>query len=268
MTFASVERSVESGRPVELYKFVVGINTYYYTSAADSFTFGGNLYLPRQIERSKLSQTNEERQQQVEVTLPTEDEVASRFVGVIPADIIYLTISKYHRGDSEEVVLWAGVIVGAAYINQGAQCKMKGMTTEGAIGRTIPRFKYQGLCNHVLFDASCQVTAASFLYTGICGAVSGDTITVNGIGAAHGAGWMVGGYANLDDRDFRLIIEQVGDILTMYLPFENNPMGQSIKCYAGCDHTIVDCENKFSNLVRYGGFPFIPELNPFVSGID
>jgi len=268
MTISFYENSVESARPVELYRFTIGATTYYYTSAPDSFTFGGNLYQARQIERNELKQTREERQQEIQVLLPAEDEVAARFVGIVPSDIVYLTVSRFHRGDTDELILWSGVIVGASYVNQGAQCKMRGLTTEGATGKTIPRFKYQGLCNHTLFDAGCGVTTASFLYTGTCGATSGNTITVNGINAAHGAGWMVGGLANLNDSDFRLIIAQSGDVLTMYLPFENDPIGQSIKCYAGCNHSITDCETKFSNLDRYGGFPFIPELNPFVSGID
>ncbi len=268
MSFSTLEKSAESGRPVEIYTFVIGTTTYYYTSAPDSFEFGGNFYQSRQIERSKLGQSSEERQQQLEVTLPTEDEVASRFVGVVPADTMYLTVARYHRGDTESVTMWSGVIVGAGYINQGGQCKLRGLTTEGATTRTIPRFKYQGMCNHVLFDAGCGAIADDFLYTGTCGAKSGNTITVNGIDAAHGANWMVGGYVNLDDRDFRLVISQSGDVLTMYLPFENDPVGSTVKCYAGCSHNITDCENKFDNLERYGGFPFTPVLNPFVSGLQ
>lgn len=268
MAFADYEESIESGRPVELYHFQIGAVNYYYTSAPDSFVFGGQTYLPRQLRRSNPVQSNEDRKQEIEVNIPTEDDVAARFVGVVPGQAMFLEISRYHRGDTFAFTVWSGVIAGATYHVQGAECKLRGITTEASFSRPIPRFKYQGLCNHVLFDGNCQASAGSFKYTGTCSAKSGDTITVAGIFAAHGANWPVGGYANLNSSDYRLIIAQSGDVLTMYLPFENDPVGQSLEVFAGCSHTTTDCNTKFSNLINYGGFAYVPELNPFVSGMD
>lgn len=267
MTFSSYETSVESGQPVELYKFVIGTSSYYYTSSPDIIVFADHTYYPRQIERSAVVQSAEDRQQQIEVTLPSEDDVAARFVGIVPGSITYLTIYRYHRGDPNIMVLWSGVVAGASYITQGGQCKLRGLTTEGGINRSIPSFKYQGLCNHVLFNPGCGVGADSFRFNGVCSTISGSTITIPGIYAAHGANWMVAGLLNLGDYDYRLVVSQDHDVLTMYLPFEHSPIGKAIKCYAGCNHSTTDCSTKFSNLARYGGFPYVPELNPFTAGI-
>jgi hypothetical protein len=268
MTYESLETSIESGRPVELYHFTIASIHYYYTSAPDSFLLGGNTYLPRQLTHTNPSQSTEERRSQIEVTIPTEDPVASRFVGVIPGLPMFLEIAQYHRGDTEVFVIWTGVIAGATYKKQGGECTLRGITTEASFSHAIPRYKYQGMCNHVLFDANCQAVANSFRFVDACTGVSGDTVTVGGIFAAHGADWMQGGYLNLNDSDYRLVIAQSGDVLTMYLPFEENPLGQDLECFAGCGHTTVDCENKFNNLINYGGFAFVPELNPFVVGMD
>lgn len=267
MTFKALETSVESGRPVELYYFAIGTDNYYYTSAPDNILFGGNTYLPRQITRTSPPISTEDRRQQIEVTLLTEDVVASRFVGVVPNSQMTLDVFRYHRGDSEAYIMWSGDIVGAAYINQGAQCKFRGVTTETAFGRAIPRLKYQGLCNHVLFGPSCKLINTNFLHTAICSSKSSSTITVNGILAAKGPNWMVSGYVNLNDSDYRLVFKQDGDVLYFYLPFENDPVGETVKCFAGCDHTLVDCRGKFNNEDQYGGFAFVPELNVFVVGM-
>lgn len=268
MTYQAFETSIESGRPVELYHFTLGSTHYRYTSAPDSFLFGGNTWLPRQITRTNPSQSTEERRQQIEVTLPTEDDVCSRFVGVVPGAPMYLEISRFHRGDTEAYVIWSGTVVGATYRKQGAECTLRGVTSEAAFSRPIPKFKYQGMCNYVLFDQNCKVAAASFQYAGTVGVISGSTITVNGLFAAHGTDWAKAGYVNFNDSDFRLVLSQSGDVLTLYLPFENDPTGQSVTVFAGCGHTTVDCTAKFSNIINYGGFPFVPELNPFIVGMD
>lgn len=274
MVFETEETSIESGRPVELYHFSVGATHYYYTSAPDSFLFGGNTWLPRQITRTSPTQSTEERRQQIEITIPTEDTVASRFVGIIPGQPMFLEVSRYHRGDTEVYLVWSGIIAGATYGKQGAECTLRGVNTESAFSRPIPKFKYQGLCNYVLFDLNCQLDADDYKFTGTVASISGSTITVTGI-SAQGTDWMVAGYVNFNDTDFRLVLSQSGDVLTMYLPFENNPAGQSVDCFAGCDHSIVDCGNKFivdnptdGNIINYGGFPFVPELNPFIVGMD
>lgn len=267
MVFETEEISIESGRPVELYHFSIGTQNHYYTSAPDSFLFGGNTWLPRQISRTSPAQSTEERRQQIEITIQTEDEVSSRFVGVVPGFPMYLKVSRFHRGDTEAFVLWSGAIVGATYRKQGGECTLRGVTSEAAFSRPIPKFKYQGLCNYVLFDQNCKVVADSYKFTGNVASISGNTITVTGV-SAEGAGWMVAGYVNFNDSDYRMVLSQSGDVLTLYLPFENNPSGQSVECFAGCAHDTTDCSTKFSNIINYGGFPFVPELNPFIVGMD
>jgi hypothetical protein len=33
--------------------------------------------------------------------------------------------------------------------------------------------------------------------------------------------------------------------------------------YAGCDHLLATCRDRFSNVANFGGFPWIPQKNPF-----
>jgi uncharacterized phage protein (TIGR02218 family) len=34
--------------------------------------------------------------------------------------------------------------------------------------------------------------------------------------------------------------------------------GDAFEIYPGCDKTKATCENKFANLIRFRGYPFIP----------
>ena len=51
-------------------------------------------------------------------------------------------------------------------------------------------------------------------------------------------------------------------------------MGSTVVVLAGCDHSVTTCDTKFntpedtqSNVINYGGFPFVPGKNPFETGL-
>ena len=266
MTFASLETSVESGRPIELYEFIIGSSVYRYTSVEQQTSFGGYTWFPRNITRSDPEQASDEQRQQLEISMPSDDEVTSRFIGIVPGQLMTLSVYRFHQGDPEVYLLWTGKITGAAYTENGAKCTLRGVTTEGAFSRPIPHFKYQSLCNHILYDGNCQVNKESFKFSAVVTATSGNQVTIPGI-SVLGADWAVGGYISSADTDFRLIVGQNGDILTMMLPFHSNPVGVTVDVYAGCDHTLATCNTKFNNRLNYGGYPYVPTKNPFDSGV-
>ena len=267
MTYEAQEISVESGQPVELYEFVIGATTYRYTSSEDEVSFNSQTWFPRAITRSDPGQASEDRKQELTITLPADDVVSSTYIGIPPAELMVLTIIRFHRGDAEAFVLWSGRITGAAYKDQGARCLLQGLTTESTFSRVIPRFKYSGLCNHILYDSSCKVSKATNDYDGNVSGEVGDTITVDGLFSAEGAGWALGGYVTFGN-DYRLIVGQSGDVLTLSVAFRASVLGETVKVQAGCDHTIATCQSKFTNRDNFGGFPQVPTKNPFSVGID
>lgn len=44
-------------------------------------------------------------------------------------------------------------------------------------------------------------------------------------------------------------------------------IGDTVKVYAGCDKLNTTCSTKFNNILNFGGFPFIPQDNPFTGTI-
>ena len=269
MAYGTHEDSAESARPVELFTFTIDTTIYRYTSAEDTVTYSAQDYLSRQIDRSKPTlSSSESGRQQMEITLPADDPVASRYIGIVPPDRVSLQIIRYHRGDSPNgIILWDGRIISAKFEKQGSMCRLFSISSESALSRQIPGRKYQGLCNHVLFDSLCQIVKASNKYSGNVSVVSGNTLTVDGLAASEGADWAVGGTIE-HGNDKRLVTAQSGDVLTLQLPFRDTPLSQTVDVYAGCDHTISTCLTKFTNTINYGGFPFVPTKNPFNTGLD
>lgn len=280
MTFAAFETSIEGSRPVEVYQIIVGSELHRWTSAEDTVSVGGVDYEPMATTRGRVGQSREERQSTLELTVPPTFKFARQYIANVPGSQARLTVTRVQRSDfpgPETIQIFEGNVQSVAFSKNALEAKIAAIPLSSAMSRAIPRFTYKGLCNNVLYDDGCKVDRndAAFQHTATVSAVSGNTITVPGA-TAFGADWFVGGYVSFADNDFRMIVEQSGDILTLLLPFPTDVNGEEVDIQAGCDHDINgDCDNKFftpedvtSNVINYGGFAFVPRVNPFQSGLD
>jgi uncharacterized phage protein (TIGR02218 family) len=272
MAFDTYEESQEGSRPVELYKITVGSTLYRYTSAEDSVTDGADVYVPIAISRSKLANGGPKSSSSngITIELPGSDVVAQKYIVGIPGELATIEVIRFQREDSSTVTIFDGSITSATFIEGGRTCKMDVVPTTGAISRKVPRFRYSGLCNHVLYDARCQVddTSPSFrLSAAPVSAESGRTITVTGA-SANGNGFYTGGFVeNSSGSDKRLILDQTGEVLTLMLAFTESVLATNVIVFAGCDHTIQVCDSKFSNVVNFGGFAFVPTKDIWTTGL-
>jgi uncharacterized phage protein (TIGR02218 family) len=267
VTFEQYENSEESGRPIEIFHFSIGLENFYYTSAEDTITYGGNQYVTRQITRTSVKESVEGGKARLEVTLPTDDLVCSRYVGIVEPSPMYLNVIRFHRQDLlDGRVVWTGRLTTVKYQKNGTRAQMTFIPSESVYSRAIPHYKYQALCNHVLYDDGCGIDPDSYKFTGTATGASGSNVTVTGLQASKGADWAKGGKCTVNGVD-RLILDQSGDVLSLSLPFGDDPDGQTIDVFAGCDHQVTTCGNKFGNAVNYGGFPFVPTKNPFQVGV-
>jgi len=269
MAYDVFETSKEAGRPIELFEFTIGTTTYRYTSAEDDVTYSAAIYTSEPIMRTSPTLTSSENgRQQMEIVLPSNNQIAQRYVGIVPAEAVRLRVLQFHRGDSPNgVVLWSGRVVSAKYERRGAVCRLFSVSSEAALSRPCPGRKFQSLCNHKLGDSLCQVDLESEKYTGVVTDAEAAVITVAGV-SSQGPDWAVGGTVVWGTERRLVLAPQSGDDLTLRLPFPVTPIGQTVDVYPGCDHLISTCDSKFSNTVNFGGYPFVPTKNPFESGMD
>jgi len=273
MTFTAFESSQETSQPIELYTFTIGTTVTRATSAEDDVTWNSNQYGAIALSRTKLNGGGtDSRDQEVVLTLPGDHQIPKQYIDSVPGVKATVAIQRVQRNDTsfDVVIIFEGDIDSVAFTNSGRQAKIKLQPFMAATSRPVPRFNYQGLCNHVLYDGACQVddTSASFrLSSAAVTAESGSTITVTGADA-NGDGYYDGGFVeNVGSSDRRLILSQVGTVLTLLLPFASSVNGSNVTVFAGCDHTIAICKSKFNNVINYGGFAFVPTKNIFETGI-
>ena len=274
MSLDAFELTEQDSEPVEVYQFRLGNNqgAWNYTSAATNITVGAISYTSVHIDRDAVSASSEDRRNALTVRVLASDPVAAGFIAVPPDQKMTLTILRVQRKDGaqETDLIYKGVVNSVGFERQGLIAAFYIKAISSGLDKSVPRFAYQGLCNHVLYDGQCKVDKQLFKYEGNVLSIIDNTITVQGI-SGNGPDWAVGGYVQTGaapGTGFRMVLAQAGDTLTILLPFQNTPVGQTVTVFAGCDHALSTCDAKFDNVDNYGGFPFVPSLNPFSVGLD
>ncbi|HUV85393.1 MAG TPA: phage BR0599 family protein [Methanosarcinales archaeon] len=257
MSYDSIEASVNEGKPIELYDFAAGVTHYRYTSGPEDVTYSTQVYSTEMISRSELELSDNAFKNELEIKINRDNIFAQKFIEAPIDGMVSLTIYRGHGTDF--VTFWAGVISQVSFNSDEIVISASPRTS--SMSRIGLRRKYQKLCNHPLYSGLCTVVPSSFKVTGTIASVDGTTI-VSGDFATKANGWFLGGKFVLGSAE-RLITSHSGSTITISRKINAAVAGNSFTAYAGCDHTQLTCLNKFSNLLNYGGQPWIPVKNPF-----
>lgn len=266
MSFLSREESVEDAEPIELYHFYNSINDWYYTSTDTEIEFKNDTYQPAPIRRD--SQNLKARVEQKEMTLTADKniDVVDQYRVVPPENEVFVTIHRYHEGDKNDPsVIWEGRVSSVAW-EEDDTVSIKILPLSGIMGENGLRKAYQLQCNHMLFGDACGVDADSFSEQGTITAINQATFTVN-VADNQPDGYYSNGYIVHETYTKKLIQDHVGEDLVLLNSIEGAEVGDTVTIFAGCDRNIDDCKNKFDNLDNFGGFPFVPDKNPFEDGV-
>ncbi len=265
MTFESLETSMAGGSRIELYTLAIGSVIYrMHNSVELTITESGDIYHRTQVSRGPVATG----QESLDITLPGSHEFSLKFAEIAPGQAASLTIRAYHRADPSDVrVIYMGVVRSVAFTSSMAFSKLALIPINEAFDKEMPERTFQAACNNVLFDVDCKVSAGLWSYVDAVTAIVDNVVTINGLAAAKGSGWATGGYVAYGVLDYRLILTQTADDLTLVLPFHEDVLGQDVTVYAGCAHSIGVCASKFGNAINYGGHPYVPTKNIFISGV-
>lgn len=268
MTFNAFETSLEDGQPVELYEFIVGVKTYRYTSFVEDVTYLTKTYTQVQISRGELEDSGDVPKNSLTVEAQRDLEVADLFRVAPPADVVVLNIRRLHLGDGanpEAKLFWTGRVLTCEW-GQGSTARLTCESLYTALKRRGLRRLYQRQCPHILYGAACGVPATSWKHTLSIATVTGVSLIDFAL-VGFGDGYFSGGYMEWEREpgliERRAIRNHVGDTITMTFPVVGMDNGATVSLFAGCDHTTNTCGSKFNNRINYGGFPFIPRINPF-----
>ncbi|MCK4518090.1 hypothetical protein KAT92_04895, partial [Candidatus Babeliales bacterium] len=111
MTYDVLEKSTDSGEPVELYEFLYQSRAYRHTSHSENLTHIDTLYTAISISRSGISQTQESAKNNITLTIDRREDVVQLFVDRPPSDVVRVSIIRKHVGDDGFAVVWTGRVL-------------------------------------------------------------------------------------------------------------------------------------------------------------
>lgn len=277
MSYVAQEAAVETGKPLELYRFASLTETFTYTSGATEFTHSSELYVPRNITRNEVAINSDQDPGPMTLKLPADDEFVTRYRISAPPSRDKLTIYRLHLSDTptpEVIVFFKGEVSSVAF--QGDEAIVAAEPSGIVLRRPIPRRSYSNACAHVLYDRGCKINEnnAAFKFDVVVQTINGANVTVTGTNIGLQApSFFVAGFLDKGSVERRMILAEtvVGPAqmtFTLPLPFADLSAGDPLTLRAGCSHSLTACRTKFNNVTNFGGFPWVPTENPFTTGIE
>ena len=243
MSFDALETSIEASGRVELYVLATGSTIFrMHDSVEGIINYSGDDFERVQVSRGTIATG----QEHLTISLPGDHVFSRQFTFIGPGQTSTLTIFSYHRDDPADVrVIYKGIVRAVAFTHDMAKSQLAVVPISVGFDKVIPQRTFQAACNNVLFDADCKVVSGSYEHTGAATAVDMNVVTIQGLLAAKGDDWATAGFASYGSLDYRLILVQNGDDITLTLPFYADVVGTTLNVFAGCGRTIGICNSKF-----------------------
>lgn len=280
MTFDSVEQSVQSGTPRELYDFVAPTKTWRLCTGDNDIVFNGNLYTATAGSRSNLTiVSSTDTAGDLTITIPASHDFAKSYVAGLPPREVLVTLTRYHPSSGVFSQLWQGYATGLAFqlVEEGAAALVQVpdlLTT--ALACDVGSVIASRVCNHVLGDPQCTVNLASFTVTTTITAISADGRTITTAASVPAAvssvDWSLhGALKHVASGESRTIVQQYAlNQFLLQAPMPNGVLavGTSVSIVAGCNKSLSQaCAPKFTNAINFGGLPLLPQSNIFYVGL-
>ncbi len=269
MTYADKDATVDDGAPINVYQFNVDGIDYYRTDDARPITINGHVFEPQQIERSALaSSINLEDRSRFTITFPTTDPLAAVLTGLIAPLAVQVWAWEVHLTDpdQEPKQFYSGVVSDVSVSEAELVTLTFTPVTLSFVNAALPWPMYSRNCNHTFGDGRCGYNLEATAHTGPV--VVGINLWTLEISApVPGESEYDGGTVeNLRTGAKQQIVNLDGVLLFTLGGFVNVQIGDALKFYKGCDKRIEgDCA-KYGNQARFGGFPHVPDKNPFLKG--
>jgi hypothetical protein len=266
MTYAVKDKSIASGAPIECYEFIAPHKTWRYTSYHSPVLVAGQWYYPLPIVRTAIEVTSIiDATATMDFNLPSDHEICVQYCYTISPKLLVVIVRRVHEGDDYSTdfkVEWTGRYAGGASSGKWGILKTASILATELNG-FLSSVYYQKTCNHVLYDERCKAVRDDFTESAIITKIQNQIITVDNM--VYDDDDLVGGLmTNTRTGEVQGIISNNDNILRIGYPFFDIVLGDTVELTLGCDHQrLGHCKERFNNVDNYGGFDFVPEINPF-----
>lgn len=277
MPFNDYEQSIQDSAPVELYTFTTPTTTYRLTSYHKDITFGGNTFTATPASRSSIHVVDLHNDHyDATVELPASHALIQSYANGVPPSTVSCLIQRYQPASGLAIQMWFGYVVALNFKGRMGSLRIPSGLAD-ALMMDCPSVLAQRLCNHILYDTRCGEDPDNFKVLTTVAAISGDGRTITTVdpvpAAINNVNWAEHGIMfNVAANEYRTIVGQPGNSLTQFAiqceyPVGSIAIGNAIRIYAGCDHRVSTCRDKFDNVLKFGGHPDLPSSNIFYVGL-
>ncbi len=265
MSYAATETSKYLNSPVEIYEFNQrNVEIFRYTSADKDVSFGGFVYEKIPLKRGKIEQSQDISRANLKLRMPRSMPLVTGFIAQPPSNVIDVTIRRFHRLDpaNEVIVLWTGRLFNVDF--KGDVCVISCDPLITALNRTTLRRVYQIPCPHIIYHSACKVDEVNYRENATLTAVNGLTVSSTTFGGKADGYW-TGGVIRIIKSGMphsRSILRHEGKDAELDLTIPGLLSGDVVETAPGCNRSISTCEDKFNNEDNYGGYPYMPIVNP------
>lgn len=268
MTFHESETGISTGQPVRLYLFELHGESlpirYGYNSSDRDIVYEGVTYLGNKgIKDDGIRQTGQTSADVIKIDASANLDVAAMWRNAAPSAEVSLTIFDLHYPELLARVRWVGNVSSVNWPRMDT-CQITCQNIKASLEQTGLRLTWARGCSKTLYQ--CGVSAASFRVTRNVVAITGTTVEVDSIAGfleAHFIGGFIEWVTGVGFSERRGIETQTGNVLGLLDLPVGLTIGREISLYPGCNRTIATCDSKFSNLLNYGGSPYMPGSSPF-----
>lgn len=266
MTFDSYESSVDDGRPIHLFRFIMGETVWRYTSADEDLTIGGYVWKAVPITDDGVRESGESTGDSTVIEASVSIGPAQVYMSSPPSTTILVHRLALHEGMTAPIVNYSGEVVQVDFGGQPGKCKIGCQKLSATMRRNGLRLGYQRSCPYALYDqATCKVNRASYAVTVTLSAVDGFDVSSPDF-AAHPANYFTGGLIEwvhpMRGTQYVAIESHSGGVATIFGDTSLFYPGITVRAYPGCARTLAACQS-FNNTLNYGGFPAMPGKSPY-----
>ena len=269
MTFDALETSRAGGKPIRLFEFQTGINTFLrFTDADEAVADGGNTFQPIPIDIESITASGSLDKTETRVTVPQDSGLAELYLVYPPEIPVTLVVWAGHLGEPELKLAFTGTVLSCD--RQGSEAVLACEPVTAALRRPGLRRNWQLGCPYALYKGLCTASrpAATFAHT--VQSLDSTAITLlAGWNGAFGIEKYLGGLVEWTNSgggtEARAILRTTDTMIVLSgLTRDLNAL-DSVDVILGCNRQMDDCESLHNVIRDFGGQPFIPLENPWES---
>jgi len=243
---------------MKLYKFNFNGETYTYNDGDSPIWINGEKIPAAPISRGEYSYglDNSTLLIKIPINLPPFDRVLqSDFI--VKIDV---TITRY----PEDIIEFKGAISQTITKFDKGVMELNAEPFVSIVSLKAPNRFFSPDCTFDLFDEDCGLNKNDYL-------VNIKTSDIDKLGPTQFRADIFGNYEDgyfrwgafsTDLHESILIKEHKDDIITLFSDLKSFEDSSFINVLPGCNKTLNMCKNKYNNQYNFGGFPYIPGINP------